>query len=154
MDTGADRTVLTSETYRRLGFVGMDAARNLGGVGGLAETGRVTTVVRFLCEDADSATFRGDFSAFVEPDVLDMSVLRCDIMDMFGVIVDRRSDVLALLGKTSPASLPQWTKARKRRMPLFAARIMCTLIVVMKSRFRHFQEAALWSTSPSPPRRI
>ncbi len=42
VDTGADRAVLSSETYRRLGFVGVDAARNLGGVGGLAETVRVT----------------------------------------------------------------------------------------------------------------
>jgi len=98
VDTGADRTVLSSETYRRLGLVGVDAARNLGGVGGLAETVRVTTVVRFLCEDGGSATFRGDFSAFVQPDVLDMSVLGRDIMDMFGVIVDRRSDLVALLG--------------------------------------------------------
>ncbi len=98
VDTGADRTVLSSETYRRLGFIGVDAARNLGGVGGLAETVRVTSAVRFLCEDGGNATFRGDFSASVEPEVLDMSVLGRDIMDMFAVIVDRRSDVVALLG--------------------------------------------------------
>ncbi len=98
LDTGADRTVLASETYRRLGFVGVEAGWNLGGVGGLAETVRVTSVVRFLCEDGGSATFRGDFSAFLEPDVLDMSVLGRDIMDMFAVIVDRPSDVVMLLG--------------------------------------------------------
>ena len=76
----------------------MDAARNLGGVGGLAETVRVTLAVRFLCEDGGNATFRGEFSASVEPEILDMSVLGRDIMDMFAVIVDRRSDVVALLG--------------------------------------------------------
>ena len=98
VDTGADRTVLSSEAYRRLGLVGLDAARNLGGVGGLAETVRVTSAVRFACDDGGHATFRGDFSASVEPEVLDMSVLGRDIMDMFAVIVDRRSDIVAILG--------------------------------------------------------
>lgn len=98
VDTGADRTVLSSDTYRRLGFVGVEAGRNLGGVGGLAETVRVTSMVRFLCQDGGNATFRGDFSAFAEPEILDMSVLGRDIMDMFAVIVDRPSDVVVLLG--------------------------------------------------------
>jgi predicted aspartyl protease len=98
LDTGADRTVLSSETYRRLGFVGVDATRNLGGVGGLAETVRVTSAVRFVCDDGGSATFRGDFAAAVEQDVLDMSVLGRDIMNMFAVVVERRSNVVTLLG--------------------------------------------------------
>jgi hypothetical protein len=98
VDTGADQTVLSSDTYRRLGFVGADAGRNLGGVGGLAETVRVTSMVRFLCEDGGTATFRGDFSAFAEPEILDMNVLGRDIMDMFAVIVDRPGDVVLLLG--------------------------------------------------------
>jgi hypothetical protein len=98
VDTGADRTVLSSDVHRRSELVGVEPARNLGGVGGLAETVRVTSVLRFLCDDGGSATFRGDFSAFIEPDVLDMSVLGRDIMDLFAVIVDRPSHVVVLLG--------------------------------------------------------
>ena len=52
-----------------------------------------------LCaKTAATRRFAVTFPASVEPEVLDMSVLGRDIMDMFAVIVDRRSDVVALLG--------------------------------------------------------
>jgi len=42
---------------------------------------------------------RGRFAACVDPQLLDMSVLGRDVLDLFAVIVDRPGDTIALVGQ-------------------------------------------------------
>lgn len=49
-------------------------------------------------EDGQKATSRGQYAACTEHEDVDMSVLGRDILEMFVLIVDRRADVVAILG--------------------------------------------------------
>lgn len=89
-------TVFSADLLTRLGHRATTTAV-LGGVGGVVEAVTVDTQIRLPCDDGGRAAIRGEFSAFVRPDVLDMSVLGRDISDLFAVIVDRQADVVTLI---------------------------------------------------------
>ena len=99
VDTGADRTVFSAEDLAVLQLSPLPSLQQLGGVGGEAATVRVETQIRMAVDDGGKATFRGQFSAFTDPDALDMSVLGRDITDFFALIVDRPGDTVCLLGQ-------------------------------------------------------
>jgi len=99
VDIGADRTVLSAAILEVLGFQPIETAKNIGGVGGVAETVNIKTRVRLDCDDESKAMFRGEFAAFTKLEALDISVLGRDIMELFAVIVDRRAEVVCLLGQ-------------------------------------------------------
>ena len=99
VDIGADRTVLSAAILEVLGFQPSETAKNIGGVGGVAETVNIKTRVRLDCDDESKAMFRGEFAAFTKLEALDISVLGRDIMELFAVIVDRRAEVVCLLGQ-------------------------------------------------------
>ena len=70
----------------------------IGGVGGLVDSVVVKTRIRLTRDDGMKATFHGEYAACVEHEALDMSVLGRDILELFAVIVDRPSGVVAMLG--------------------------------------------------------
>jgi hypothetical protein len=52
-----------------------------------------------LCDDGVvRPLIRGEYAACTQQDMLDMSVLGRDILDLFAVIVDRPQDVVCLIG--------------------------------------------------------
>jgi hypothetical protein len=99
LDTGADRTVLNAGALAVLKLPHLPSFQQLGGVGGEATTVRVETQIRMAVDDGGKATFRGQFSAFTDPEALDMAVLGRDITDIFALIVDRPGDTVCLLGQ-------------------------------------------------------
>lgn len=98
VDTGADRTVLCAEVFKQGQFVSVETERRISGVGGFVESVAVETQLRLKRNDGQQVLFRGQFAACAEPDALDMSILGRDILDMFALIVDRRAEVVAILG--------------------------------------------------------
>ena len=98
VDTGADRTVLSVNVLESLNLATTTPQDGIGGVGGLVESVMVNTRIRLTRDDGRTATFRGEYAACVEQETLDMSVLGRDILELFAVIVDRPSAVVALLG--------------------------------------------------------
>jgi len=98
IDVGADRTVLSADVYRDLGFRLPSAKQELEGIGGRAESVIVTTKIRMVRDTGALVSFDGQFAAFTDSGALDMSVLGRDITNLFAVIVDRPQDVVCLLG--------------------------------------------------------
>jgi predicted aspartyl protease len=99
VDTGADRTVLTADVLEDLGQTPAAPDEQLAGAGGLFESVLVKTSVRMDRQDGGSVTVQGTFAAFRDRNVLDMSVLGRDILDIFPVIVDRPRNFVCLIGQ-------------------------------------------------------
>ena len=97
VDTGADRTVLSSEIFDALSLPRLPAQERIGGVGGLVNSILLDTAIRLFRESGGEVTFRGQFTAVTDPETLDMSVLGRDITSLFAVIVDRPGDVVCLV---------------------------------------------------------
>jgi hypothetical protein len=49
-------------------------------------------------DDGEQVTFRGRFAACTQIEALDMSILGRAILDLFALNIDRRSDVVAMVG--------------------------------------------------------
>lgn len=98
VDTGADRTVLSANILESLNLEMTDPQDGIGGVGGLVDSVIVKTLIRLTRDDGMKAVFRGAYAACVEHEALDMSVLGRDILEMFAVIIDRPSGVVAIFG--------------------------------------------------------
>jgi predicted aspartyl protease len=98
VDTGADRTVLSANVLQSLNLGTTEPQEGIGGVGGLVDSVIVKTQIRLTRDDGMKAVFRGAYAACVEHEALDMSVLGSDILEMFAVIIDRPSGVVAILG--------------------------------------------------------
>ena len=98
VDTGADRTVISANVLEAVNLPTIQPLAQIAGVGGAVRSVLVETQIRWLRDDGNLVTFRGQYSACLDYESLDMSVLGRDILDMFTLIVDRRSKVLAILG--------------------------------------------------------
>jgi hypothetical protein len=97
LDTGADRTVISASVLEALNQKGVQPKDRIGGVGGLAESVDVTTQIRLVRDDGQWVTLRGTYAACLEHEILDISVLGRDILNLFAVIVDRAADRVVLL---------------------------------------------------------
>ena len=97
LDTGADRTVISASVLEALNLQGVQPKDRIGGVGGLAESVDVTTQIRLVRDDGQWVTLRGTYAACLEHEILDISVLGRDILNLFAVIVDRAADRVMLL---------------------------------------------------------
>lgn len=97
-DTAADRTVLSAELLGELALPPVDQLSRLQGVGGSATSIIVNTEIRLLRETGQPVSVTGSYAAFTDLAALDMSVLGRDITNLFGLIVDRRRDIVCLLG--------------------------------------------------------
>lgn len=98
VDTGADRTVISANVLESLNLAATNPNEQIGGVGGLVESIVIETQIRMTRSDGQQATFRGEYAACLHHESLDMSVLGRDILDLFSLIVDRQSGVIALIG--------------------------------------------------------
>ena len=98
VDTGADRTVISANVLETLRLETEQSRDRIGGVGGLVDSVNVRTQIRLTRDDGQKAVFRGSYAACTEHEALDMSVLGRDLLEMFAVIVDRRAEVIALIG--------------------------------------------------------
>ena len=98
LDTGADRTVFSAHVLALLGLPSRTPDERLGGVGGIVESVLVRTEIRLTREEEHKVVFRGEYAACTQQEMLDMSVLGRDILDLFAVVVDRPRDVVCLIG--------------------------------------------------------
>ena len=98
VDTGADRTVLSANILEALNLRVVEPQNRIGGVGGLVDSVEVRTQIRLTRDDGQRAVFRGDYAACTHHEALDMSVLGRDLLEMFAVIVDRRAEIVAIVG--------------------------------------------------------
>lgn len=97
VDTGADCTVFSAAILDVLGFDAAASDQRLGGVGGVADSVKVTTRIQLPRDEGGTAVFRGDYAAFKQLESLDMCVLGRDIIEFFAVIVDRPDDKVTLI---------------------------------------------------------
>ncbi len=97
LDTGADRTVISASVLGALNLQGVQPKDRIGGVGGLADSVDVTTQIRLARDDGQWVTLRGTYTACLDSEILDISVLGRDILNLFAVIVDRAADRVMLL---------------------------------------------------------
>jgi len=98
LDTGADRTVLSTNVLRLLDLPFSDGTA-IAGIGGTAGVVTLETKLLFTRDGGKQVTFRGEYAACKDPETLDMSVLGRDILDMLAVVVDRPGGVVCLLGQ-------------------------------------------------------
>ncbi|MEX2214056.1 MAG: hypothetical protein WD768_08015 [Phycisphaeraceae bacterium] len=99
IDTGADRTLINDRTFRQLGMVADPPDHPLGGVGSSIESGIVGATLRLRRDDGLHVTFRAPLAVCLSPDLLEMSILGRDILDLFALIVDRPGNVVCMLGQ-------------------------------------------------------
>jgi hypothetical protein len=99
VDTGADRTVFSAAILAELHLQTLMTQERLGGVGGTADSVIVETQIRLTGGDGGKVVFRGQFTAVIELEALDVSVLGRDITGLFAVIVDQPGQVVCLLGQ-------------------------------------------------------
>jgi hypothetical protein len=99
VDTGADRTVFSATALKRSKLPQLPPDIPIGGFGGVTETVLIEAQFRFARDDGGKALFRGQFAACTQIESLEMSVLGRDVLDMFALIVDRRADVIAIVGQ-------------------------------------------------------
>jgi predicted aspartyl protease len=99
LDTGADRTVLSTDILQARRFQSIDTESQLGGVGGVVRTTVIETRTRLTRENNGKVMFRGQYAAITAAEALDMSVLGRDITNLFAVIVDWPQRVVCLLGQ-------------------------------------------------------
>jgi predicted aspartyl protease len=99
VDTGADRTVLSSDILEALALPPVPTGDRIGGVGGLVSSVVVATTIQLFQDLGGEVAFRSQFVAVTDPETLDMSVLGRDITGLFAVIVDRPGDVVCLVGQ-------------------------------------------------------
>jgi hypothetical protein len=107
VDTGADRTVLSAAVLVDLDVPTAPGAERISGVGGQVNSVVLQTALKLTCDDGQEVVFRGTFTAFPDPEALDMSILGRDILDRFAVIVDRPGDVICLLGQKHGYAIQQ-----------------------------------------------
>lgn len=98
VDTGADRTVFSANVLQSLNAETAGPDDRIGGIGGLVDSVTVNTQIRLSRDDGEKALFRGEYAACTDHEALDMSVLGRDILEMFALIMDRRADVVAMIG--------------------------------------------------------
>lgn len=99
VDTGADRTVLSSDILDQLGLPLLLPSRPIESVGGVAASVDVQAEIRFYRHEGGQASFSIRCSAVTDPAALDMSVLGRDVIDYFALIVDRPSNTSCLLNQ-------------------------------------------------------
>lgn len=97
-DSGADRTVFSTDVLRALNMQPVGDEPQLEGVGGKVASVTIDTTIRFRREGGSWVHFNGRFAAFTDPTALDMSVLGREITNLFALIVDRPGDVVCLVG--------------------------------------------------------
>jgi len=99
LDTGADRTVFSTDILQALRLQPIVAENRLGGVGGVAHAIIVATRMRLSRENNGKVMFRGQYAAITEAEALDMSVLGRDVTNLFAIIVDWPQRVVCLVGQ-------------------------------------------------------
>ena len=97
LDTGADTTVISASVLNELGLPRVQPVDRIGGVGGLADSVNVKTQIRLTRDDGQWVALRGTYTACLDSEILDISVLGRDILNLFAVIVDRAADRVMLL---------------------------------------------------------
>ena len=102
LDAGADRTVFSADFLALLRPLESSATEqiHLSGVGGMADSITVETVIGFIRDDGRVATVRGQFGVFTEGESAELSVLGRDVTNNFGVIYDYPNRTVALLAPT------------------------------------------------------
>ncbi len=77
IDSGADRTVLSSQVLTQLNLTPTAPAsgNQLAGVGGSQGYVLIQTTLRFTREDGVPIHIRGEFAAFTDPSATDVSIL-------------------------------------------------------------------------------
>jgi len=99
VDTGADRSVLSAHFLNRLGLSFSAPPDDLifQGIGGSTEFVLVDIVLEFVSQDGAPARVRGQFAAFTDSTATDLSILGCDVLNHFDIILSRRNNELLLL---------------------------------------------------------
>src|SRR5262245_52282226 len=98
-DTGADRTVFSTDVLQALRLQPIVAENRLGGLGGVAQAIIVATRIRLSRENNGKVMFRGPYAAITEAAALDMSLLGRDVTNLFAIIVDWPQRVVCLVGQ-------------------------------------------------------
>jgi predicted aspartyl protease len=107
VDTGADRTVLSSDILTALHIPHRLAQDRIGGIGGEVSTVLVETRIRFSREDDGKVRFRGQYAAVTEAATLDMSELGRDITNLFATLVDWPQRAVYLIGQRHQYTITQ-----------------------------------------------
>lgn len=99
IDSGADRTALGAQLWRRLQLTAEQPGGGsaLLGVGGGAAFVVARTVVELVRDDGRSVAVQGEFAAFTDPQATDLSILGRDVLDHFDIILSRRRNEVLLL---------------------------------------------------------
>jgi len=99
LDTGADRTVLSSDILTALRQPSLHRQDRLGGIGGEIASVNIETQIRLTRENNAKVILRGHYAGVTETSALDMSVLGRDVLNLFVVIVDWSQQVICLVGQ-------------------------------------------------------
>ncbi len=73
----------------------------------MADSVTITADLQLLRDDGKWATFRSEYTACTQYEVLDMSVLGRDILNLFAVIVDRPANVVTLIREAHKYTIDQ-----------------------------------------------
>ncbi len=107
VDTGADRTVISAEALKLLKLPYRIPIDRIGGIGGIVDSVTIAAALQLCMDDGKWATFRGEYAACTNYEILDMSVLGRDILNLFAVIVHRAANVVAIIGQGHTCTIQQ-----------------------------------------------
>ena len=99
IDTGADRTVLSGDSFNLLGLPPLPPSSGapFAGVGGNLAFVEVATTLYLPLDPKTFHAITGQFAATTDPLALPISILGRDILDLFDVIISNRRDEIVFL---------------------------------------------------------
>jgi predicted aspartyl protease len=97
IDTGADRTVFISQVAAQLGLSPVGSRDQLIGLGGNVGSYQVKTMVRFHGLEGEIFKIESDYPVLTDPKALEQSLLGCDLLQEFALIMDRKADRIWLV---------------------------------------------------------
>ena len=99
VDTGADRTVISTAYFHRLQLPAHLPPTGLA-LTGISGTGTFLVAhatLEFSSDDGNPIRFHGDFAVFTDPQASETSILGRDVLDHLDLIVSRRRNEVLLL---------------------------------------------------------
>lgn len=99
--------MISAAVLKLLGLPLRRSADQIGGIGGLADSVTIATVARFLRDAGKWVAFRGEYAACTNYEILDMSVLGRDILNLFAVIVHCAANVVTMIGEPHTYTIQQ-----------------------------------------------
>jgi hypothetical protein len=99
--------VLSAEALEFLRLPFRIPTDRIAGIGGLTDSVTIIADLRLRRDDGIWVAFKGEYAACTSYEILEMSVLGRDILNLFALIVHRTARIVTMIGQTHTYTIHQ-----------------------------------------------